>query len=91
MDTSEILFAPSTRLISFESQPKKVDFVVVLVAVAVFVGIIFSRGTRAQHLTLCGVRLVSPVRVVSGVPWMDAMQRRKDNCTVGRIIKVKFP
>ena len=27
---------------------------------------VFSRGTRAQHLTLCGV-------CVCGVPWMDAM------------------
>ena len=29
---------------------------------------LFSRGTRAQHLALCGVCLVSPVCVVSGVP-----------------------
>ena len=29
---------------------------------------VFSRGTRAQHLTLCGVSCV-----MSGVPWMDAM------------------
>ena len=28
---------------------------------------VFSRGTRAQHLTLSGVC------VVCGIPWMDAM------------------
>ena len=33
---------------------------------------IFSRGTRAQHLTLCVWCVVSGV-CVCGVPWMDAM------------------
>ena len=33
----------------------------------------FSRGTRAQHLTLC-VCVVCGV-CVCGVPWMDAMLR----------------
>ena len=33
---------------------------------------VFSRGTRAQHLTL-SVCVCVCVCVVSGVPWMDAM------------------
>ena len=45
---------------------------------------IFSRGTRAQHLTLCGVRLVSPVCVVCVcvVDGCDALIGQQDNCTV---------
>ena len=43
----------------------------------------FSRGTRAQHLTLCGVWCVVCVCVVFP-GWMRCSERleRKDNCTV---------
>ena len=36
---------------------------------------IFSRGTRAQHLTLCVCVVCGVWCVVCGVPWMDAMLR----------------
>ena len=40
---------------------------------------IFSRGTRAQHLTLCGVCVVSVWCPLDGC---DALISQQDNCTV---------
>ena len=47
-----------------------------------FFSSVFSRGTRAQHLTLCGVCVCVWCVVSPGWMWCSNRSERKDNCTV---------